>query len=346
MQAVSSTYRKRSIFAGKQPENAGFGQKRGLDYYPFGMLMPGRHYTTGTTALAYRYGMNGQERADEIYGAGNSYSAEFWQYDARIGRRWNQDPRPNASISNSATFANNPIWFSDPLGDTVRYAGFKERLQVGFARLASKEFRNNFNTLKRDINTWTYSSGVPSSLSEAGAGGGGIELTDYGLNRSGDKFTIHYNDRSNNASEYGLSRWHYLFEETYHATDYLAGTNGLGINQTGFIGGGDKINSEIDANVWAARNAPGGSNNGRNSGNIENSNGSAPPGALTTPSYRSIILKNQNNRDVLNTILFSDWTAHYRGTIRVPTGEVDQNGLQLTKPIRFDEKRQLSGVQK
>ncbi|MBX2985977.1 MAG: hypothetical protein KF882_08435 [Bacteroidia bacterium] len=64
--------------------------------------------------------MNTQEKDDEIYGKGNSYSAEYWQYDARLGRRWNVDPKPNPSISVYAAFANNPIWFSDVAGDTIK----------------------------------------------------------------------------------------------------------------------------------------------------------------------------------------------------------------------------------
>ncbi|GEM_PF-3842633 len=119
MQPVSSTYCQNSVFAGKQHENAVFARKRGLDYYPFGMLMPGRHYTAGSSSLAYRYGMNGQEKDDEIYGNGNSYSAEFWQYDARIGRRWNIDPVVKPWESRYATFSNNPILFVDPNGDNA-----------------------------------------------------------------------------------------------------------------------------------------------------------------------------------------------------------------------------------
>jgi RHS repeat-associated protein len=70
-------------------------------------------------AGAYRYGFQGQEKDDEISGAGNSYTASFWQYDSRLGRRWNLDPKPNPSISEYATFANNPIRYMDVLGDTV-----------------------------------------------------------------------------------------------------------------------------------------------------------------------------------------------------------------------------------
>jgi hypothetical protein len=49
MHLASSTYRKNWVFEGKQPEKPVFEQKRGLDYYPFGMMVPGRHYTSGTS---------------------------------------------------------------------------------------------------------------------------------------------------------------------------------------------------------------------------------------------------------------------------------------------------------
>jgi hypothetical protein len=84
--------------------------------HAFGMTMPGRSFSSGTD---YKYGFNGQEKVDEISGAGNHTTATFWEYDTRLGRRWNLDPKPNPSISNYATFANNPIWFSDALGDTI-----------------------------------------------------------------------------------------------------------------------------------------------------------------------------------------------------------------------------------
>ena len=93
------------------------------DYYPFGFPMPKRFGRT-----LYRYGFNGQEKDNEIYGEGQSYTAEFWQYDARLGRRWNLDPKPEASLSQYSTFANNPIWYSDPLGD-FRRKGQAQRYQ-------------------------------------------------------------------------------------------------------------------------------------------------------------------------------------------------------------------------
>ena len=70
-----------------------------------------------TTALrrgVLRYGFNGQDRLDEIHVS--HYSAEFWEYDGRIGRRWNIDPVVYSWQSGYAVFNNNPTYFRDPLG--------------------------------------------------------------------------------------------------------------------------------------------------------------------------------------------------------------------------------------
>ena len=74
--------------------------------------MPGRTYVGNV----YRYGMNGQEKDDEIAGAGNAMSAEYWEYDSRLGRRWNIDPLTKPNQSPYVTFDNNPIRFNDPQG--------------------------------------------------------------------------------------------------------------------------------------------------------------------------------------------------------------------------------------
>ena len=59
------------------------------------------------------------EKDDEVKGEGNSYTAEFWQYSSRLAVRWNLDPKPNPAISPYAVFAGNPIFYSDPKGDTI-----------------------------------------------------------------------------------------------------------------------------------------------------------------------------------------------------------------------------------
>ena len=77
------------------------------------MLMPGRKYSNGNQ---YRYGFNGQEKSDDVT-AGN-YTALFWEYDSRTGRRWNLDPVLKVGESPYSALSNNPIWRSDPNGDT------------------------------------------------------------------------------------------------------------------------------------------------------------------------------------------------------------------------------------
>ena len=85
------------------------------DYYAFGQPMPGRQFTLpGSTA--YRFGYNGQERSTELYSG--HYTAQYWEYDSRIGRRWEQDPIKISSLSPYTCFGNNPILFNDVNGDT------------------------------------------------------------------------------------------------------------------------------------------------------------------------------------------------------------------------------------
>lgn len=82
------------------------------DYYPFGVRMDKRGFDA-----AHRYGFNGMEKDDEVAGHGSSYTAQFWQYDSRLGRRWNIDPVIFPSESPYASFRNNPIVLNDPKGN-------------------------------------------------------------------------------------------------------------------------------------------------------------------------------------------------------------------------------------
>ena len=114
------------------------------DYYPFGMMMQGRSFSSSGN----RYGFNGQEQDNEIKGEGNSYGAEFWEYDSRSGRRWNVDPKPNPSISNYATFANNPIFNIDVLGDTTYRFNKSDGSYVGMFDLDAAGQIGSYRSLK------------------------------------------------------------------------------------------------------------------------------------------------------------------------------------------------------
>jgi len=67
-------------------------------------------------AEVYVFGFNGQEHDKEINP--NVTTAEYWEYDARIGRRWNIDPVTYPWQSSYSTFNNNPIIYADPTGET------------------------------------------------------------------------------------------------------------------------------------------------------------------------------------------------------------------------------------
>jgi len=90
------------------------------DYFAFGSIMEGRSYE-GDTNLRYRFGFNTQEKDDEVYGEGNANTAEFWEYDARLGRRWNVDQISTHTQSGYVTFSNNPICRIDPNGNSDYY---------------------------------------------------------------------------------------------------------------------------------------------------------------------------------------------------------------------------------
>ena len=83
------------------------------DYSPFGVGLYGRSWSG-----EYRFGFNGQEEDGEVFNTpGTSYSAEFWQYDSRIGRRWNIDPVQKHSFSNFSVLGLSPIQNVDLKGD-------------------------------------------------------------------------------------------------------------------------------------------------------------------------------------------------------------------------------------
>ena len=106
------------------------------DYNLFGVPLEGRTWN----ADKYRYtGVNGQE-ADLELGSGVS-SAEYWEYDSKLGRRWNIDPKPNAHMSYYSCFGNSPIWKSDIKGDTIKYA-------PGIP--ADHQFFKNLNDLRKN----------------------------------------------------------------------------------------------------------------------------------------------------------------------------------------------------
>ena len=113
------------------------------DYYPFGMLS---RVALPNNNKSYQFGFNGQMMNNDVKGGlGNSYTAQFWEYDSRIGRRWNLDPKPIGGISEYSAFGNYPIGLSDPLGDTTGYDFFGKTDKPSFHLAAAHEIQKQVN---------------------------------------------------------------------------------------------------------------------------------------------------------------------------------------------------------
>jgi len=86
------------------------------DYYPGGMLMPGRNFN----ANSYRYGYNkGSEKDDEISGSGNHFTTKFREGDTRLLIWWSSDPKADLQPHQApySYMDGNPILLNDPDGD-------------------------------------------------------------------------------------------------------------------------------------------------------------------------------------------------------------------------------------
>ncbi|HPQ09153.1 MAG TPA: hypothetical protein PK995_07990 [Bacteroidia bacterium] len=135
------------------------------DYYAFGSEINER--TFEPIKPKYRYGFNTQEKVFEINK--DHYTARYWEYDSRLGRRWNVDPKPDANWSMYSVLYDNPIINIDVFGDKplddykIRKDGKIERIktndnfdrfyvedkdsETGFKLLATLE-KNEYNLVK------------------------------------------------------------------------------------------------------------------------------------------------------------------------------------------------------
>lgn len=133
----------------------------------------------------YRFGFNGQMKDNEVYGEGNSYTAEYWQYDPRLGRRWNIDPKPQISISDYATFRNSPILYNDVKGDKPECESCKteEDWKLYYSQVASTmemygyDMMSGFpegpfsSSVDEEGHTTYYQNGVRMDLDQSNLGG-------------------------------------------------------------------------------------------------------------------------------------------------------------------------------
>ncbi|MGB3946927.1 MAG: hypothetical protein WBM13_03000, partial [Bacteroidia bacterium] len=151
------------------------------DYFAYQKIMNGRTFNEN----AYRYGANsGNEKDDEIYGSGNAYSAEYWEYDPRLGRRWENDPIVKPWESSYATFGDNPIYYNDPNGLDKGTATKKEKEKGGTAAKGTK-YSPDGNTRSMGNTTQTLNSECDCYVSTSIGEGDNYQKTTEGTIKAG-----------------------------------------------------------------------------------------------------------------------------------------------------------------
>jgi len=148
----------------------------------------------------YRFAFNGQEKTDEISGVGNHTTALYWEYDTRLGRRWNLDPVPQIGISDYAVMGLNPILNIDPNGDYFfgLFGSTSEQRRTAkdaaaatggdVKNITSKNISVEYSTYRYSQRSGSIATGVSIDLIEEKhtlnfLQGGGIDLGDATLNR-------------------------------------------------------------------------------------------------------------------------------------------------------------------
>ena len=88
----SGSLKNPRIFSNGVSRTSDYSKNNSIDYYPFGMTMPGRNYSNTAFSDKYRYKFQGQEGDGELLGDGNSYAFKYRIHDARLGRFFSIDP--------------------------------------------------------------------------------------------------------------------------------------------------------------------------------------------------------------------------------------------------------------
>lgn len=181
--------------------------------------MPGRKYSQNAGS-GYRFGVNGQEKSTEIHE--NSFTAEYWEYDSRLGRRWNIDPVVKPFESSYATFANNPIWNIDTNGeDTLT---FTKRTTITKLKGQSDGHSDNLVTRSKTLVSTSGSIDIKA--------GEGLDVFYYQsvtttIDENGKESTVssglqQFNPRGSASNDYRTGGWSGIMGGQYDDRNVLA----------------------------------------------------------------------------------------------------------------------------
>ena len=141
------TWRFRRVHSGANAPASSYT----LDNLKVSYVIPYTRTECPETDLAYRFGFNTQEKDDEVYGAGNLNTAEFWEYDTRIGRRWNLDPKPTDGFSDYSVMLNNPIQNNDVNGDWPSLGDYTQKAKSYFIKSTKNYVKEKIVQVTNDV---------------------------------------------------------------------------------------------------------------------------------------------------------------------------------------------------
>lgn len=149
------------------------------------MLVPNRH--SSDPSRDYRYSYQGSEKDNELKGEANSYTTHYRMLDPRVGKWMSRDPKFTAFETPYSSMSNNPIWYNDKLGDTIRYRGsenFNKFYQKTIAMLSvsgSKEVKEIITYLQKSKHDIILMEGENPNVQPKSVFDYGIKYTETGI---------------------------------------------------------------------------------------------------------------------------------------------------------------------
>ncbi len=223
-------------------------------YYPFGLVMSGIS-SKAAGKVENRYKFNGIEESTDF--EISMYDAFYRNLDPQIGRFWQIDPKPNYGESLYSVMSNNPILYSDFLGDTIKYA---TGAGGDMAKQMVEKFVNKtiINNKGKEIANKNYNEAFANIVGKLN---GAADNFIFNFDESTTEGLVSYDGKDVNikiaepGDAYGtkIGAEGILFEETKHAEQVLDGKTFFGLNASGKWGASTNLQNEIEAKMFAGQ---------------------------------------------------------------------------------------------
>ncbi len=280
---------------------------------------------------SYRLGFGGQEKDHDINAKGNVSTAEYWEYDSRLGRRWNVDPIVKPWESIYACYRNCPILLIDPTGEDVDLSKLSEEDKSEIKNKVNsehedynKEFASLYKQLENDKTTvYTYINTHE-------------KITAY---EGGEMGTVKYGGKNNEKKDIILIKYTTdvpgffdsetaLFEESFHADQFRRGLWGFEEKSKGEYGTfGVDIFDEVEAKIWTHSNVGKGKPLGQNLKELKMARKSENKYAAYLLTKKAYSIFYEKSEDIVDNIMRANETKY---TVEQILKEFDINGVLLS----------------